>query len=198
MSYDFVGTIAQVDDYTANTLTAYGSPRYVFNNGNMYYYYGTHVAGLQYVYLNRDASSEYLTIVAISDTSFDLGALIKNSDNPQSVHYYNSYPPYSYYPGTHVFMGQGPLKSSVPAGTRMYNSWEELFPGLPIIYRDTNCSHNGPDLGIPGNVVTVNYTFPEGYGIANPSADVYVTNNGVAIPSQYSNGVLTFTMPTQP
>lgn len=64
-----------------------------------------------------------------------------------------------------------------------------------ITYRDTNCTHSGPTEAIIGDTVTVNYTFPEGYGIVNPSSDVYVTNNGVLIPSTYANGTLTFTMP---
>lgn len=65
----------------------------------------------------------------------------------------------------------------------------------PITYRDTNCTHSGPNDAFVGNVVSVSYQFPEGYGIVNPSADIYATNNGAVIPSQYSNGVLTFTMP---
>lgn len=64
-----------------------------------------------------------------------------------------------------------------------------------ITYRDTNCTHSGPDEASIGDTVTVSFQFTSGYGIVNPSSDVYVTNNGVVIPSQYSNGVLTFTMP---
>ena len=70
-----------------------------------------------------------------------------------------------------------------------------IISGYQIVYRDTNCTHSGPDEAIVGDTVTVNYTFPDGYGIVNPSSDIYVTNNGVVIPSQYSNGVLTFRMP---
>lgn len=65
----------------------------------------------------------------------------------------------------------------------------------PITYRDTNATHSGPDSASPGDVVSVDYTFADGYGIVNPSTDIYVTNNGVIVPSSYSNGTLTFTMP---
>lgn len=78
-----------------------------------------------------------------------------------------------------------------------YNSRDEALAALgvvPITYRDTNCTHNGPNRASAGSTVNVTYTFPDGYGIANNS-DIYVTNNGVIIPSSYSNGMLTFTMP---
>lgn len=65
----------------------------------------------------------------------------------------------------------------------------------PITYRDTNCTHSGPDEATIGDTVNVDYTFPDGYGIVNPQSDIYVTNNGVVIPSSYANGRLTFTMP---
>lgn len=63
-----------------------------------------------------------------------------------------------------------------------------------ITYRDTNATHSGPAEAAVGDNVTVNYTFPDGYGIVN-SSDIYVTNNGVLIPSTYADGTLTFTMP---
>ncbi len=80
-----------------------------------------------------------------------------------------------------------------------FTSYQEAYNAIhgnkPIVYRDTNCSHNGPDSSVVGDTVTVNYTFPEGYGIVNPSSDIYVTNNGIVVPSSYVNGTLTFTMP---
>lgn len=66
----------------------------------------------------------------------------------------------------------------------------------PITYRLTNCTApSAPTEAGIGDMVTVPFQFTSGYGIVNPSSDLYVTNNGVVIPSQYSNGVLTFTMP---
>lgn len=65
----------------------------------------------------------------------------------------------------------------------------------PIQYQQTNCTLSGPDEAAVGDTVTVSCTFPEGYGIANPSSSILVTNNGVAIDYTYSNGVITFTMP---
>lgn len=86
---------------------------------------------------------------------------------------------------------------------RIYNNLQEclvamagpLTPPYSITYRDTNCVSSGPTEASVGDVVQVDYTFPDGYGIVNPSTDIYVTNNGVVVPSSYSNGTLTFTMP---
>lgn len=65
----------------------------------------------------------------------------------------------------------------------------------PITYRPTNCSFSGaPTEATVGDTVVVPVTFPDGYGIVNES-DIYVTNNGIVIPSTYTNGQLTFTMP---
>lgn len=66
----------------------------------------------------------------------------------------------------------------------------------PITYRLTNASiDSAPTEAAAGEIVNASFTFPEGYGIVNTSSDIYVTNNGVLIPSTYVNGVLTFTMP---
>lgn len=65
----------------------------------------------------------------------------------------------------------------------------------PITYRPTNCSFLGaPTEAAIGDIVVVPVSFPDGYGLVNES-NIYVTNNGVVIPSSYSNGQLTFTMP---
>lgn len=71
-----------------------------------------------------------------------------------------------------------------------------ISESYPITYRLTNCTApSAPTEAAIGDIVTVPLQFTTGYGIVNPSSDVYVTNNGVVVPSQYSNGVLTFTMP---
>lgn len=68
---------------------------------------------------------------------------------------------------------------------------------LPINYRLTNCTApDGPQSASVGSTVNIPFVFTEGYGFINPSVDVYVTCNGVSVPSTYSNGVLTFTMPS--
>lgn len=65
----------------------------------------------------------------------------------------------------------------------------------PITYRPNNCSFPGaPTEAAVGDTVVVPVTFPNGYGLVNES-NIYVTNNGIVIPSTYSNGHLTFTMP---
>lgn len=81
-----------------------------------------------------------------------------------------------------------------------YSTKEDLLRDLyriyPITYRLTNCTApSAPTKATVGDTVTVPFQFTSGYGIVNPASDVYVTNNGVIVPSQYSNGVLTFTMP---
>ena len=67
-------------------------------------------------------------------------------------------------------------------GIREYNSF-------PITYRLTNCTaSSAPTQAYVGDTVTVPLTFPEGYGVVNPSSDVYVTCNGVLVPSTYTDG----------
>lgn len=68
------------------------------------------------------------------------------------------------------------------------------YPSVPITYRLTNATTTGPSEATVGDTVTVPLVFPSNYGVVN-SSNAYVTNNGVVIPSSYSNGVLTFTMP---
>lgn len=71
-----------------------------------------------------------------------------------------------------------------------------LYRGKAITYRLTNCSiATAPSEAVTGETVNASFTFPEGYGIINTSSDIYVTNDGVVIPSTYVDGVLTFTMP---
>ena len=72
----------------------------------------------------------------------------------------------------------------------------EFIVGGSITYRLTNSTvPSAPTNAIIGDTVTITPEFTSGYGIVNPTSDVYVTCNGVVIPSTYSNGVLTFTMP---
>lgn len=66
----------------------------------------------------------------------------------------------------------------------------------PITYRLTNCSAPGaPQYATSGSTVSVPLSVSAGYSFINPSTDIYVTNNGTVVPSTYSNGVVTFTMP---
>lgn len=84
----------------------------------------------------------------------------------------------------------------------VYSSREEALAGegilqsFPINYRLTNCSApSAPVEAVVGDTVNVPFEFPEGYGIVNPSTDIYVMSNGVLVPSTYSDGQLVFTMP---
>lgn len=89
------------------------------------------------------------------------------------------------------------------AGNLPFNSYDEAYNAIknwlgvpyPITYNPINCSFPGaPTEAIVGDTVVVPVVFPDGYGLVNES-NIYVTNNGVAFPSTYSNGQLTFTMP---
>lgn len=99
------------------------------------------------------------------------------------------------------YYGSNALLSSLSLNIDLFDSEEEALRALgigttyPITYRPTNCSFpNAPTEAAVGDTVNVSVTFPEGYGLVNES-NIYVTNNGVVIPSTYSNGQLTFTMP---
>ena len=71
-----------------------------------------------------------------------------------------------------------------------------LNTNQPITYRLTNCTAPGaPSEAAHGSSVSVVLTPNSGYSFINPSSDIYVTNNGVAVVSSYANGVLHFTMP---
>ncbi len=73
--------------------------------------------------------------------------------------------------------------------------WSGPILSYPITYRLTNATTTGPNEAAVGDIVTVPLTFTEGYGVVNPSTDVYVTCNGESVPSTYSDGQLVFTMP---
>lgn len=80
----------------------------------------------------------------------------------------------------------------------LYQAFEDAIfapTNFPITYRLTNATTTGPNEAAVGDTVTVPLTFPEGYGVVNPSSDAYVTCNGVLVPSTYSDGQLVFTMP---
>ncbi len=104
---------------------------------------------------------------------------------------------YYYYQGT--LIPSAYIVSEIPIYNSRNEALEAFAAGVsshPITYRLTNCTApSAPTEATVGDTVTVPFQFTSGYGIVNPSSDLYVTNNGVVVPSQYSNGVLTFTMP---
>lgn len=92
--------------------------------------------------------------------------------------------------------------TSYVLNVELFDSRESAIAALyeaseyPITYRLTNCSiDSAPTKAAVGDTVTVQLSFTSGYGIVNPSSDVYVTNNGVLVPSTYADGTLTFIMP---
>lgn len=82
--------------------------------------------------------------------------------------------------------------STIPVIASIY---DVIIRRYPITYRLTNATTTAPNEAAVGDTVTVPLTFPEGYGVVNPTTDAYVTCNGVLVPSTYSNGQLVFTMP---
>lgn len=86
--------------------------------------------------------------------------------------------------------------NSISDGIEAIDNYVSPSITYPITYRLTNCTApSAPTEAAVGDTVTVSPQFTSGYGIVNPSSDVYVMNNGVIVPSTWSNGVLTFTMP---
>lgn len=121
----------------------------------------------------KDINSIYNRIIIVSSNSYDTGGVISTG---------------SYFPklaGTNNNLNND----------LSWVEWDYSGSLFPIIYRPTNCSFPGaPTEAAVGETVVVPVTFPDGYGLVNES-NIYVTNNGIIIPSTYSNGQLTFTMP---
>lgn len=142
-------------------------------------------------------SSTYVPMAASTRTSIDnnyLGYSFVGTNTGTRIHYYKRWKGSDYpdaYPGPlyfNNFPAEADLFSAVDDG-----NWNGS--NYPITYRPTNCSFPGaPTEAAVGDTVVVPVTFPDGYGLVNES-NIYVTNNGVVIPSSYSNGQLTFTMP---
>lgn len=109
--------------------------------------------------------------------------------------------PYSniYYAHPGTIVPSNYMVSTIPLYSSRNEALEAFAAGIasyPITYRLTNCSApTAPIEAMIGDTVEVTPSFSSNYGIINPMTDVYVMNNGVLIPSTWSNGVLTFTMP---
>lgn len=97
------------------------------------------------------------------------------------------------------------ISAVIPDGN--YISWDTLgealeaysdesLPSVFITYIPENCTLDGPASGKATKTVTVNVSFPEGYGLATPN-DIYVMYNGVVQESTYDSttGQLTFVVP---
>lgn len=105
------------------------------------------------------------------------------------------YSPGIIFPNYIGFSAEGVLNAGLSIFDNINQIKAAFGIAFPITYRPTNCSFpNAPTEAAVGDTVIVPVTFPDGYGLVNES-NIYVTNNGVAVPSTYSNGQLTFTMP---
>lgn len=200
MNFHWIGTIANTGDTFENVL-ANGAPKFASHNG-YWYSYGSNVTGLQYVYVRFSTTALSVAILPISLSSFTFyGARAltpsagKVEFNAQQSSDYLGYQ-VLLYNGTPALY-QGPDTSSLSPDTYIYDSVDDIFaaPTYPITYQLTNCTApSAPNEAAVGDTVTVPFVFEDGYGIVN-DANVFVTNNGVVIPSTYANGHLTFTMP---
>lgn len=200
MNFHWIDTIANTGD-TFESVIANGAPKFLSHNG-YWYAYGSNVTGLQYVYVRFTHTQLSVAILPISLSSFTF--YVARALNPNSGKVEFSTHQSAYYLGYQVLLlngtpalFQGPDTSSIPSGTYIYDSVDDVFaaPTYPITYRLTNCTApSAPDEAAVGDTVTVPFVFEDGYGIVN-DANVFVTNNGVVIPSTYANGHLTFTMP---
>lgn len=168
--------------------------------------YGSNLVKCAYFKGSSD-SYYYIAMMTYSET-YPLTRAIYTNDYYSSSYHLNAYSFQRYEPGVNLVfndnlgqMIQSLLNSSIP----LYNTKQEALAAMndgiwdtiryPITYRPTNCSFpNAPTEAAVGDTVVVPVTFPDGYGLVNES-NIYVTNNGVVIPSAYSNGQLTFTMP---
>lgn len=192
-----------------------------YPNGYSYYY--QYDSGRQDCYVLFTAVQDNTYIVAFGEMGltgtldfliynkvtapFRYYTLVKDDYETDGVwRYYktDASPIESYYDNKVINDNAHPPRTIATTGLYVYDSLERalvgegLVPGgdtYPITYRLTNCTANSaPTEAAVGDTVNVPLTFPSGYGIANAS-DAYVMNNGVLVPSSYSNGVLTFEMP---
>lgn len=170
--------------------------------------YSTNLVKSAY-YKGSSDSYYYIAVMTYSETSPLLHVVYAN-DYYSSVYHLKNYTLQPYFNGSpnlvHTHVGQmiqSQLNGDIPVYTSEAEALSAMDDGIwnyipnihPITYRPTNCSFPGaPTEAAVGETVVVPVTFPDGYGLANES-NIYVTNNGVAIPSAYSNGQLTFTMP---
>lgn len=90
----------------------------------------------------------------------------------------------------------GQITFTMPgAVTRVYVTGKLIT--YPITYRPTNVTLSGPTTATVGQTVTVDCTFPPGYGIKSGGQGIMVTNNGKPVEFTYDaeSGRITFTMP---
>lgn len=189
--------VPHVPNYSASSLTNGGCYTTVYGTSGKGRFIGTtNTAKMVAFYVNT-----ILYVVAQETTS---GAL-SNTNDPNYVRQMSVETAVSGYPGYYYYRESSSFDSFIRPNPDMipFNSLseameligEQFVESYTITYRLTNCTAPGaPTEARVGNTVVVHVTFPDGYGLVNDS-NIYVTNNGVVIPSTYSNGQLTFTMP---
>lgn len=141
-------------------------------------------------------SDQSCTIAATANGfyRYGTGRVVQINDNATPSYIYTSF---RFDSSTPEWINLRPI-----SGIDTFATQQEAYDAIignykyPITYRLTNCSApTAPVEAAVDDTVNVDFVFPEGYGIVNPSSDIYVTNNGVTVTSSYANGRLTFTMP---
>lgn len=189
----------------------------LLDDGGWYnYQFTTNIDGVYFGFLKFPTlNASWVTVenrpvyMAVSSSPFILTYARKYGNTVNYYDYYEVTSSYDIISGVSCYYARSPFCGG--SEERLYSNYilsesftgfsvtseEQLVKLLPynISYRLTNCSApDAPQSANIGDTVNVNFTFPEGFGIVN-SSDVYVTNNGVVVPSSYANGRLTFTMP---
>lgn len=159
-------------------------------------------------YYNSSGDVYYYIAVMTYSENWPLSNVVYANDYYSSVYHLKGYTLHHYTAGSSNLVSntlgqimQSSLNGDIPVYTSQEEALRAMDDGIwnsiryPITYRPTNCSFPGaPTEAAIGDIVVVPVSFPDGYGLVNES-NIYVTNNGVVIPSSYSNGQLTFTMP---
>lgn len=197
-SYNFGGSLkyAKASAFSADSNYHIKSAAIIGENGSFSLIMAWKASDTVLLKLLFNSTSAYTT-VTVPDT-------YSSPSNPQ--HFTSSYSYIIYYAissfggysGGSIYYNNVPSYSTLEEALSAIDDdvWSGSVPTqYPIQYQQTNCTLSGPNEAAIGDTVTVSCTFPEGYGIANPSSSILVTNNGVVVDYTYSNGVITFTMP---
>lgn len=176
---------------------------------NCYSYYGASTGSVKLVGYHYGNNNSAYGVCLASDEAFECYGASVESNSLYSWGAYNAYYGGVYadvdFSGLYWFAYGG--GSNPRAGQWFIDNYSSQYEGVaalknavrviyPITYQAVNADTSTcPVEAVVGDTVTVVPSFPSGYGIVNPTTDVYVMNNGVLIPSTWSNGVLTFTMP---
>lgn len=200
----YISGISSVSSFSSTIASLSGDNLAAYNallNGGLYIVDGLNNYGnASASYIANPVSNEVSKVAFYLDTN-RVAYWITGNRCSMNVYSRTSSLPYTsvtYYSGNTAPDGYFTY-TSTNLHVDVFNSSEDAYSALfdkPITYRLTNCTApSAPQAATAGATVSVQLQFAEGYDIVNPTSDIYVTDNGVIVPSVYSNGTLTFTMP---